>query len=237
MNRFMTAGVCVLLLCGFAMPASAKEESGGAWDGLVEVKPKRMDAAYLLPGADFRPYTKLMIDPSEVAFHKDWMKRYNSTAATLSQRLTQEDAERIAGEARKVFDEAFAETLKAKGLQIVTSPGPDVLRLRPGVINLYITAPDTMSSGRSRTYTMEAGEATLFLEALDSTTSALLGRALDKRETRNTGRLSVSNSVTNLSDFKALFKQWAEICVKGFEDLRAMSPVPQDLKPGQKLEP
>jgi hypothetical protein len=40
------------------------------WDGLVEVKPKRMDAAYLLPGADFRSYTKVMIDPSEVAFRE-----------------------------------------------------------------------------------------------------------------------------------------------------------------------
>lgn len=237
MNRFMIAGVCALLLCGTAIPAGAKDETGGAWDGLVEVKPKRLDAAYLLPGADFRPYIKVMIDPVEVAFQKDWMKRYNETAATLSRRLTQEDAERIASEARKVFDEAFAETLEDKGLQVVTSPGPDVLRLRPGVINLYITAPNTMSSGRSRTYTMEAGQATLFIELLDSTTGALLGRALDQRETRNTGRLSVSNSVTNLSDFKALFKQWAEICVKGFEDLHAMSPVPQDLKPGQKLQP
>ena len=231
----MKTGVCALLLCGFAIPSVAKGGSGGSWDGLVEVKPKRLDAAYLLPGADFRPYTKLMIDPSEVAPHKDWMKRYNQTAATLSQRPTQEDAERIAGDARKVFDEAFVETLKDKGLEIVTSPGPDVLRLRPGVINLTITAPDTMSAGRSRTYTMEAGEATLFLEALDSTTNALLGRALDERETRNMGRLSISNSVSNLSDFKALFKQWAEICVKGFEDLGAMSPVPQDLKPGHKL--
>ncbi len=112
-----------------------------------------------------------------------------------------------------------------------------MLRLRPGVIDLYIAAPDKMSSGFSRTYTVEAGEATLVLEALDSTTGALLGRALDRRATRSTGRVSVTNSVTNRADFKALFKQWADICVKGFEDLRAMSPVPQDLKPGQKLQP
>jgi hypothetical protein len=236
MNRFMTAGVCALLLCGTAIPAGAKDESGGAWDGLVEVKPKRLDAAYLLPGADFRPYTKMMIDPVEVAFHKDWMKRYNQTT-TMTRRITQEDAERIAGEARKVFAEAFADVFKERGMQIVTAPGADVLRVRPGVINLYITAPDTMSSGRSRTYTMEAGQATLFIELLDSTTGALLGRALDQRATRNTGTVSLSNSVTNLSDFRTLFKQWAEICVKGFEDLHAMSPVPEDLKPGQKLQP
>jgi hypothetical protein len=41
--------------------------------------------------------------------------------------------------------------------------------------------------------------------------------------------------VTNLSDFKVLFRQWADISIKGFNELRELSPVPQDLKPGQKL--
>jgi hypothetical protein len=236
MNRFMTASACALLLCATAIPAIAKDESGGTWDGLIEVKPKRLDAAYLKPGADFRPYTKLMIDPVEVAFRKDWMKDVNDSRVGLSGRITQEDAEKIAAAAREGFDEVFNDAFKAKGIQIVTAPGVDVLRVRPGVIDLYIAAPDKMTAGMSRTYTVEAGQATLFLEAVDSTTGALLGRALDKRATRDTGRVSVSNSVTNRADFKALFKQWAEICIKGFEDLQAMSPVPEDLKPGQKLQ-
>ena len=49
----------------------------------------------------------------------------------------------------------------------------------------------------------------IFLEVRDSTTGAILGRALDRRNTRNTGRVQISNSVTNLSDFRALFKQWS----------------------------
>jgi hypothetical protein len=221
-------------LCFMASVALAQD--AGHWDGLVEVKPKRLDAAYLLPGADFRPYTKLMIDPVEVAFQKDWARNYNRDAATLSQRLDQEDIERIAKTARDGFTEVFNEAYQKAGLEVVTEPGPDVLRVRPGVVDLYIAAPDNMSSGRSRTYTMESGQATLFVELRDSLTGALLGRGLDKRATRNTGRVQVSNSVTNLSDFKALFRQWADISVKGFNDLRAMSPVPADLKPGQKLE-
>jgi Protein of unknown function (DUF3313) len=221
-------------LCLMASVALAQD--AGNWDGLIEVKPKRIDAAYLLPGADFRPYTKLMIDPVEVAFQKDWAKNYNRDSATLSQRLDQDDIERIAKAARDGFTEVFNEAYQKAGLEVVTAPGPDVLRVRPGVVDLYVAAPDNMSSGRSRTYTMESGQATLFVELRDSTTGALLGRALDKRATRNTGRVQISNSVTNLSDFKALFRQWADISVKGFNDLRAMSPVPTDLKPGQKLE-
>jgi hypothetical protein len=225
-----------LLVAFLLVPFAAVAEDADNWDGLVQVKPKRVDAAYLLPGADFRPYTKLMIDPVEVAFQKDWAKNYNRDATTLSQRLTQEDIDRISKAARDNFTEVFTEEYKKAGLEIVTTPGPDVLRVRPGVVNLYITAPDTMASGRSRTFTTEAGQATLFLEVRDSTSGALLGRALDQRATRNTGRVQISNSVTNLSDFRVLFKQWADISIKGFQELREMSPVPADLKAGQKLQ-
>jgi hypothetical protein len=230
-NASIRGLVAALTLISF----SAFAQDSGSWDGLVEVKPKRLDAVFLLPGADFRNYTKIMMDPVEVAFEKNWARDYNRDAATLSQRLDQQDLERISQAARDEFTQVFTEAYREAGMELVTEPGADVLRLRPGVVNLHIAAPDTMSSGRSRTYTMESGYATLFLEARDSTTGALLGRGLDKRATRNTGRVQISNSVTNLSDFRALFKQWAEISVKGFEELRAHSPVPADLKPGQKL--
>lgn len=220
-----------LVLVSMAAPA---QESGN-WDGLIEVKSQRLDSAFLLPGADFRGYKKLMMDPVEVAFAKNWARDYNREAATLSRQLSQEDVERLAQTAREAFTEVFTEAYRAAGMELVTAPGADVLRLRAGVVDLDIAAPETMSSGRSRTYTMESGRATLFLEARDSTTGALLGRALDKRTTRNTGRLQLSNNVTNLTDFRVLFKQWAEISVKGFQELRAHSPVPTDLKPGQKL--
>jgi hypothetical protein len=205
-----------------------------SWDGLVEVKPRQMDAAFLMPGADFRPYRKLMLDPTTVAFRKDWMKRVN-TAARLSERITQEDAERIAATARDNFTEVFTEAYRKAGYEIVTAPGVDVLRVHAGVVDLYIAAPDRQSAGRSRTYTMEAGEATLFLEARDSISGALLGRAIDQRATRNTGSLTVTNQVTNLADFRALFRKWADISVKGLDNLRKLSPVPENLKPGQKL--
>jgi hypothetical protein len=217
-----------------AMTAAAQDvTSAQSWDGLVEVKPKRFDAAFLLPGADFRPYRKLMIDPATVAFRKEWIKRVNR-ATRPSERISQKDAEKIAATARDNFTDVFTEAFRKAGYKIVTTPGADVLRVRAGVVDLYIAAPDAQSSGRSRTYTMEAGEATLFLEVWDSSSGALLGRVLDQRATRNTGSLRVTNQVTNLSDFRVLFRKWADISVKGLDNLRKLSPVPEDLKPGQK---
>jgi hypothetical protein len=216
---------------GSALAADAPE----SWDGLVQVKPKRMDAAYLLPGADFRPYTKLMIDPTEVAFQKDWQKRINDSRR-LSDRVDDQEAQKILSAARANFDDVFAEAFAKAGYTIVKEPAPDVLRISTAVVNLYINAPDTMSAGRSYSFTTEAGEATLVLEVRDSMTNALMGRVLDRRETQGGAGMQVTTSVTNQSEFRALFRQWASIAAKGLEELKAHSPVPADLKPGQAMK-
>jgi hypothetical protein len=204
-----------------------------SWDGLVQVKPKRMDAAYLLPGADFRSYTKLMVDPAEVAFAKNWLRSQNDSR-NLSRQVTQEDAEKILAAARSNFDEIFVEAFTKAGYTIVQAPGPDVMRVSTGVLNLYVTAPDVPTAGRSTTYTTQAGEATLVIEVRDSTTNLLLGRVLDRRETQRS-TMQMTTSVTNLAEFRTLFKAWAGTAVKGLQELKDHSPVPEDLKPQQKL--
>ena len=143
----------------------------------VEVKAKKMDAVYLLPGADFRSYTKVMIDPSEVAFKKNWLRDMNTPGpGSLDRRIDADDAKKIIDGTQMNFDEVFAETLTKNGYAVVTAPGPDVLRLSPGVANLYINAPQVNGPSMTKTYVMEAGEGTLVLEVRDSTTNALLGR-------------------------------------------------------------
>lgn len=214
---------------GSALAADMPE----SWDGLVQVKPKRMDAAYLLPGADFRSYTKVMIDPTEVALQKDWQKRINDNRR-LSDRVDDQEAQEILAAARANFDDVFVEEFTKAGYTIVKQPAPDVLRLSTAVVNLYVNAPDTMTAARSYSFTTEAGEATLILEVRDSLTNALMGRAIDRRETQGAAGMQRSTSVTNQAEFRALFRQWARIAVKGLEELKAHSPVPMDLKPGQK---
>ena len=223
------AALMLAVTCGAAVADDMPE----SWDGLVQVKPKRMDAAYLMPGADFRPFTKLMIDPAEVAFAKNWLRSQNDSR-NLSRQVTQEDADKILAAARSNFDEVFIETLTKAGYTIVQAPGPDVMRLSTAVLNLYVTAPDVPTAGRSVTYTTEAGEATLVIEVRDSTTNLLLGRVLDRRETQRS-TMQMTTSVTNRAEFRALFRAWADIVVKGLGELKDHSPVPEDLQPKQKL--
>jgi Protein of unknown function (DUF3313) len=234
--KSMPVNALVALLAGVALCGTTLgKDMPDNWDGLVRVKPKKMDAAYVAPGADFRTYTKVMLDPAEVAFKKNWQRDVNDASVGISRDVSDEDAAKIAAAAREGLDQIFKETFDKAGIQVVTTPGKDVLRLSPGVGDLYINAPDVMSPGRSRTYTAEAGEATLVLEARDSTTGALLGRVFDRRETRQSGFVQQANSVTNRADFEQLFRTWANICVKGLDELKAHSPVPADLQPNQKL--
>jgi hypothetical protein len=206
-------GICpVAQAAAPAMPAT--------YEGLVKVESKKLTAVYLLPDADFRGYTKVMIDPVQVSFHKDWMKNINRERG-MSRRIDNKDAQEIADSMRSGFEGIFKAAFEAKGYQVVTAPAADVLRLSPAVVNLYINAPDPMGVGVRRTYTVEAGEATLTLAARDSTTGALLGIALDRGTTRGSGRPTFTSSVPNRSEFEELFGHWANICVKGRDDLKA----------------
>lgn len=223
------------LLATFAGVTGAADKAAESWDGLVEVKSKRLDTAFLAPGADFRAYTKLMVDPTQAAFHKDWMKNMNDRR-DLTRMVDSEQAQAILEAAKTNFADVFHEAFTKAGLTIVDKPGPDVLRVTPGVVNLYVNAPDVMAAGRSVSYTANAGEATMILELRDSQTNALLGRVLDRRETRDSVGMQTANRVTNTADFRMLFKSWASGCVKGLETLKSVSPLPATLTPGQKVD-
>lgn len=214
-----------LLAATNALPAAAAPGLPPTLEGLVKVEPTKLAAVYVLPGAEFSRYTKVMIDPAQVSFQKNWIQDMKR-GLDLSRRIDASDAQEIAEAARSGAGNIFATAFKAKGYEVVTAPAPDVLRLSPAIVNLYINAPDDMAgTGPSRTYAVEAGEATLLLEARDSTTGALLGVAMDRRATRSTGRLEFTSSVSNRSAFADMFKRWADICVSGLDELKARPPV------------
>jgi len=194
------------------------------WDGLVQVNSKRLDFVYLQPGADFRGYTKVMIDPAEVAFRKDWRKDYNSSHRSLSSRVSQPDVDRVITAGIAAANDIFAKAWTDGGYAIVDAAGPDVLRIRTGILNIRVNAPDMQQPGRSFSFAPEAGSATLFVEARDSVTGALLGRAVDNEfagDNMNAWRTQVSNR----ADFRDLVDSWAKTTVRGMSELKALSPI------------
>jgi hypothetical protein len=235
MKRAKTFGIA-LALAMLAVPLAAQDE--GSWDGLIEVKASKFDDAFLLPGADFRSYDKVMLDPVEVAFRKDWLRNMNTTRGLG--RISATDAQRIRDTVQADTRETFAEAFAKGGFQVADAPGETVLRVHTSVINLYVNAPDNMSAGRVMTFTTEAGEATLVVELRDSLTNALLARVVDRRVAQNMGAMPrmpiLTNSVTNRAEFERAAAAWASASAKGLKTLQAQSPIPADLREGQKLK-
>jgi hypothetical protein len=219
------------LLSGMALaavlvaPAFSADEAT-TWDGLQKVKSKHVDSAYLLPAADFRNYDKIMLDPIQVDFRKNWQRDMNRSTPGARDRVSAEDADRIRKEMSDGFRETLVKSFQKAGYAVVTTPGPDVLRLTPVLKDVYINAPDTMKTyGPSYTYTLEAGEASMALEARDSETNQLLGRAVDKRRTGETGTFMWTTSVTNRAEFQRVFDKWASILADGMASLKEQSPI------------
>lgn len=217
MRSAFKAAVFALVLGGSSALA---QQTPQEWDGLVRVDSRFYDVVYLAPGADFGPYTKVMLDATEVAFKRNWQRDYNNQARGLSNRISDEEAQEILAAAASGFQDVFAEQYRRAGYEVVTTPGPDVLRLRTAVIDLDVAAPDLMTPGRSRTYATEAGEATIVLEARDSMSGAILGRAVDRRAAGDNSFVYRRTSVSNRADFSRMFRAWAEHSAEALARLR-----------------
>ncbi len=218
---FMAAVASAMLL---AAPVGAAKPPD-TWDGLVRVAAKRLDLAYLQPGADFRGYTKVMLDPTEVAFAKNWQRDYNSSSSrNLSARISDRDVQEAIVKGVAASNQIFAEAWTKGGYPVVSEPGPDVLRIKTGIVNITVNAPDMPSAGRSHSFAPEAGQATFFVEARDSLTGALLGRAVDQRYAGDVGG-NWRTSVSNRGDFRDLVENWARDGVRGITELKALSPI------------
>ena len=210
----------------FAIGPAAAAKPPLTWDGLVQVKSKRLDLVYLQPGADFRGYTKVLIEPTEVSFAKNWQRDYNRSTRALSSRVSDNEMERTINQAVKAADTIFAQAWTKGGYTVATEPGPDVLRVKTGVVNISVNAPDRPTTGRSYSFSQEAGRATLFVEARDSLTGALLGRAVDQRIVGD-NMTAWRTSVSNRGDFRDQVQDWASISVRGLTELKSLSPIRQ----------
>jgi hypothetical protein len=184
-------------------------------DGLEKTKLKGVDLIYVKPGASLAAYKQIKLEPVDVAFSKSW----DPTRTGSRFKLDAEEREKIRSSVAKIVYDEFTKTLQAKdGYKIVTEASADVLRVKASIINLYVNAPDTMTAGRSRTYTVSAGEMTLVLELFDSETGAVLARVVDRQEARNgAGSFNISNSVMNAGEAEIIAEGWAKILRKGLD--------------------
>jgi len=222
------------LACFFAVLAlaaspglSASEEPAAVSpEGLHLVKKTHSRLVYVRPGASLGQYRRVAILDCYVQFEKDWERDFNASQADLEARVTDADVQRMKTDLAAEFKKVFAKELQEKGgYEVVDVAAPDVLLLRPALINVEVNAPDLMEAGWRRTIVRSAGQMTLYLELWDSKSSTLLARVMDA-EAGDSGISQVANRVYNKMEADEILQKWADELRKHLDAARESAPAP-----------
>lgn len=219
----VTAGV--LAGCATASPPPSIQTGPDAEvtvDGLHRVDNSVMAIGYMKPDHDLRGYTAIMLDPVTVAYQRDPRGRRRITdpgTGDANFALTRSQMETF----KSQFQAAVVEALtKDDGYRIVDTPGPDVLRVTTELIDLVVRIP-TDRGGRQRMFVASYGEVTLLVEARDSESGEILGRAADRMDpTRATTNLVEVTPTSARADTNRLFQHWARIMRERLDALRGV---------------
>jgi len=208
--------LCIAALGGAAFSAPCGATNPATYQGLVAVQSRNLDEIYLRSSAELAGYRRIMIDPVQVEFRQDWLKNM-AYSRSVTRPIGPDHVRRIAEETASSVENSVADAFRARGYEIAAAPEPGVLRLSPSVTDLYVNAPDRLSPWRTKTFTRDAGEAVLLLEARDAVSGTLLGRVVHRGTAQEMGRLTRASDVSNRFWFEALFRRWAANCVAEFE--------------------
>jgi hypothetical protein len=191
-------------------------------EGLELTKQTKQRLVYLRPGATFTQYDRVAILDCHVEFSKTWLRDYNNSVRGSQGRISQSDLERASTSLSAQFKKIFGEELTKGGYQVVDTAAPDVLVLRPALINIAVSAPDLMTPGRSVTYAESAGQMTLYLELWDSSENTILARIVDAQSDPQMYGQRTS-SVSNRAAADSILRSWAQELRKKLDLARGKS--------------
>ena len=208
--RFFILSVAISTLfavggCSTSTVGVPELESNETYDGLVKVKNPKVSGAWMRPDFTLEGYTKIMLVGAGIEYRP--VKPVNRAAASSATQfpLTPDQKERL----RTIVTEAFkTELAQSQKFQVVDQPGPDVLTIWGGLVDVVSNVPPE-TVGRGNIYLTSVGQATLVLELRDSESNAVLVRVIDRRAAATTGPAMRSTSVTNWSEVQQLARTWA----------------------------
>ena len=205
-NQKFTFCLTAILTGILGLQAVQAAEDSPQFENLVPVGDPQVAVAYIDPNADFSVFKRVMMLDTFVSFRSGWER--DQRRGTRSTRISSSDMERIKSRVSELFNSVLIDVLEADdGFDVVSEADYDVLLVRAAIIDLDVTAPDTRSAGRSRTYTADSGAATLYIELYDSVSGQIIGRAFDRQSARNAGSMMRwTNRATNTADARRVFR-------------------------------
>ena len=202
--------VSTIILAGalyLGILSSGLADSGAAADdeGLAPINVKGLDHVYVRPGANLSQYDKVMLDPVEVSFSKNWKPDPAGGPITAAERQTIRT-----GLARIFRDELQKQLGGPDGYPLVNAADADVLRVRVEIRDLYINAPDVPRAAARRTYAVSVGEMRLVAELRDASTGSLIARVIDYKKDPDAPWLHLTTRVGNAAAARRAVADWAK---------------------------
>ena len=178
-----------------------------SFDGLYKIKGGTADEAWARPDTDISQYSKIMLQGVGIQYRPggDARKTYSPNSIRDHFELTEKQKERFAALVTTIAREELG---RSKQFTLVEEPGPDVLLIQGGLLDVVSYVPPD-NIGRGEIYLSRVGEATLVLEISDSMTETVLARAVDRRAAEDQTGLSRSNRASNTSEVRRMIRFWA----------------------------
>jgi len=188
-----------------------------SFDGLHKVDNSQADVAWARPDFDISGYTKIMPLSGGIEYRQVKNRGRSSFGSSQGGPYFIDDNSRARFE--ELVSEVFREELQMiERFEIVDEPGPDVLMVVGGLLDVVSYVPSDPIGGRSYVFLSSIGDATLVLELRDSETSTILARSVDRRAAEPIGStLQDSNRVTNSAEVKRLIRHWATRLREGLD--------------------
>jgi hypothetical protein len=219
-NHIMRLVALTVVLATISAPAIARKQyldmdGETTHDGLYRVKRSVMDAAWARPDINLGDYDKLLVVSAGLQYRpvKD-VSRSAARSGNVDEFPIDADQRENMGElVREIFIEELSDLER---FTIVDEPGPGVLILHAGILDIVSRVPPE-PMGRGEIYLRSTGEATLVLEFRDAPSNAVLVRVADRRSAEQRGIAMPSNPVSNTSNVRSMVAQWARILRKSLD--------------------
>jgi hypothetical protein len=187
-------------------------------EGMELVQNSDLATVYADPGADLGIYQRIWLEDATVAFKKNWQRNQNRGH---SLKVRDSDMQKIMDDVAAVFREVFTAELVDGGYQMAAEPGPDVLIVRPAIVDLNVNAPDIQTASRTQSYSESAGEMTLNLELFDSLTGDKIAKATDRKRDYDRGYMQWRTRVSNRADAKRMMTPWAKALRSALDEAKS----------------
>jgi hypothetical protein len=221
LNQVNKTLVTVVVGLLFSMPAAAtKNAAPVTLDGLHLLPDTKLGLVYADPQADLANYDELLLMDAQVAFRKNWRQETNRNKPF---HVTSSDMQRIKNDVSALFHEIFTQELESAGFRLVSQQAPNVLLIRPAILDLNVNSPDTPSANTTRNLTQSAGDMTLYLELRDSVTGDILVKAMDFQFDRTNITPTMMDRTRNERAARRILTNWAQVLVKGLEEARVLT--------------